>query len=74
MQLSRDFRELIDCSISRDVRFLIVGGDAVAAHGHPRMTKDLDVWILADATHPRQPRTARLRKRQPPDFSHEFPC
>ncbi len=48
MQLSRDFREFIDCLISRDVRFLIVGGYAVAAHGHPRMTKDLDVWILAE--------------------------
>lgn len=40
MQPSRDFRELIDCSISRGVRFLIVGGDAVAAHGHPRTAKD----------------------------------
>ena len=26
-------------------RFLIVGGQAVAFHGHPRYTKDLDVWI-----------------------------
>lgn len=48
MQLSRDFRDFIDCLIDHEVRFLIVGGYAVAAHGHPRLTKDLDVWILAD--------------------------
>ena len=27
---------------------MIVGGYAVAAHGHPRYTKDLDVWVWAD--------------------------
>ncbi|MBI5651210.1 MAG: hypothetical protein HZC40_12310 [Chloroflexi bacterium] len=27
------------------VRYLVVGGYAVAFHGHPRYTKDLDVWI-----------------------------
>ena len=27
------------------VRYLVVGGYAVALHGHPRYTKDLDVWI-----------------------------
>ena len=45
MRLDRDFSEFIACCIARDVRFLIVGGYAVAAHGHPRYTKDLDVWI-----------------------------
>jgi hypothetical protein len=30
-----------------DARFLIVGGYAVAAHGRPRATKDLDVWVEA---------------------------
>jgi hypothetical protein len=29
------------------VRFLIVGGYAVAFHGRPRATKDLDVWVEA---------------------------
>ena len=33
---------------SPSVQFLIVGGYAVAAHGHPRSTKDLDVWVLVD--------------------------
>jgi len=46
--LDKDFVEFIECCAGRDVRFLIVGGYALAAHGHPRATKDLDVWILLD--------------------------
>ena len=46
--LSKDFVEFIECCVARDVKFLIVGGYALAAHGHPRATKDLDVWILMD--------------------------
>lgn len=48
MELDPDFREFIQCCQARDVRFLIVGGYALAAHGHPRYTKDLDVWVLVD--------------------------
>lgn len=40
--------EFIECCGRREVRFLIVGGYAVAAHGHPRATEDLDVWVLID--------------------------
>lgn len=43
--LNRDFREFIESLKSNNVRYLIVGGYAVAFHGHPRYTKDLDVWI-----------------------------
>lgn len=42
-----DFRDLLSSFIEGKVRFLIVGGYAVAFHGHPRATKDLDVWIEA---------------------------
>ena len=44
--LTKDFVEFIECCVAHDVRFLIVGGYALAAHGHPRATKDLDVWIM----------------------------
>ncbi len=46
IDLDPDFLDFISSCIDRDVRFLIVGGYAVAAHGHPRYTKDLDVWVL----------------------------
>ena len=50
MKLSRDFHELLECFAAHDVRYLIVGGWALAAHGVPRMTKDLDVWVWPDQT------------------------
>ncbi len=43
--LSRDFKEFVQCLNAREVQFLVVGGYAVAFHGYPRYTKDLDVWI-----------------------------
>jgi hypothetical protein len=49
MELDPDLSEFIGCCVARDVRFLVVGGYAVAAHGHPRYTKDLDVWVWVDA-------------------------
>lgn len=46
--LTKDFVEFIECCAARDVRFLIVGGYALAAHGYPPATKDLDVWVWID--------------------------
>lgn len=42
---SQDFKEFIESLNANKVRYLIVDGYAVAFHGHPRYTKDLDVWI-----------------------------
>lgn len=52
MKLDRDFAEFIACCLAHDVRFLIVGGYAVAVHGHPRYTKDLDVWVWIGEDNP----------------------
>lgn len=49
MQFDRDFREFLACLAAHDVRFLVVGGYAVAAHGHPRYTGDLDLWVWTGA-------------------------
>ena len=45
MHLSPDFNAFIESCARRGVRFVLVGGYALAVHGHPRMTKDLDVDI-----------------------------
>ncbi len=42
---NQDFREFIESLNANQVRYLIIGGYAVALHGHPRYTKDLDVWV-----------------------------
>jgi hypothetical protein len=48
MILTQDFKEFIQSLNANQVRFLIVGGYAVAFHGHPRYTKDIDIWIEVD--------------------------
>jgi hypothetical protein len=47
MELDKDFSEFVELCIAHDVRFLIVGGYALAAHGLPRATGDLDAWVLS---------------------------
>lgn len=42
---SRDFREFVELLIKNEAEYLIVGGYAVAIHGYPRYTGDLDVWF-----------------------------
>ncbi len=46
--MNQDFVDLLRAFGAHDVRFLIVGAYALALHGRPRATGDLDVWI--DAT------------------------
>jgi hypothetical protein len=43
--LGRDFKEFIELLNANEVKYLVVGGYAVALHGYPRYTKDLDIWI-----------------------------
>jgi len=45
LMFNQDFKEFIESLNANLVRYLIVGGYAVALHGHPRYTKDLDVWV-----------------------------
>lgn len=50
MELDPNFSEFIGLLHAREVRFLVVGGYAVAFHGHPRYTADLDIWLRGDAS------------------------
>lgn len=45
LRSSSDFRELLSLFNAEEVRYLIVGGFALAHYGQPRYTKDLDIWI-----------------------------
>jgi len=46
--MNQDFADLLQAFIDAEVRFLVVGAYALAVHGRPRGTGDIDVWI--DAT------------------------
>ena len=43
--MHQDFLDLLRAFTDREVRFLIVGAYALAVHGRPRATGDLDVWV-----------------------------
>ena len=45
--MNPDFVDLLRAFVAADVRFLIVGAYALALHGRPRATGDLDVWVEA---------------------------
>lgn len=46
--LNQDFREFIELLNANRIRYLVVGGYALAYHGHLRYTKGLDIWIWTD--------------------------
>lgn len=43
--LNEDYKEMLQCLAEEDVKFLLVGAYALAAHGYPRATMDIDVWV-----------------------------
>ncbi len=45
--MNHDFVEMLSALSAAGARFLIVGAHALAAHGAPRATGDLDIWIQA---------------------------
>ncbi len=55
--MNQDFVDLLRAFVAHEVRFLVVGAYALALHGRPRATGDLDVWV--DATPANAPRVLR---------------
>ncbi|MBM2812425.1 MAG: hypothetical protein HW416_3184 [Chloroflexi bacterium] len=49
MAVNRDFRDLFAELNGSGADYLLVGGYAVSFHAEPRFTKDLDIWIDANA-------------------------
>jgi hypothetical protein len=44
--MNPDFRDLLSEFNALDVKYIVVGAHALAAHGLVRATKDLDIWIM----------------------------
>lgn len=44
--LNEDYREMLQALDAEKVKFLLVGAYALAAHGYPRATMDIDIWVL----------------------------
>lgn len=47
--LNRDFKEFLGLLLEEAVEFALVGGFAVAYHGFPRYTGDMDILVARDA-------------------------
>jgi hypothetical protein len=43
--LPTDFKEFLQLLSEHQVEYLLIGGYAVAYHGYPRTTGDMDVWV-----------------------------
>lgn len=43
--MNEDYRDILSALVAQDAQFLVVGAHALAAHGYPRATVDLDIWI-----------------------------
>ena len=52
--MSDDFRDILKAFKSGEVEFLVVGAHALAAHGVPRVTGDLDLWINPSSANARR--------------------
>jgi hypothetical protein len=42
---NQDYHDILAALTARRARFLVVGAHALAAHGYPRATVDIDIWI-----------------------------
>ncbi len=46
--LNQDYKEMLSILSENKVEFLLFGAYAMAAHGFPRATADLDIFIRPD--------------------------
>ncbi len=58
METQPDFRELLALFNAHHVEYLIVGGYALAFHGAPRFTGDLDIFVKPEAANAQRILTA----------------
>ena len=43
--MNEDYRDILAALVAQDAQFLVVGAHALAVHGYPRATVDIDIWI-----------------------------
>lgn len=50
--LNEDYRDMLQALSDEKARFLLVGAYALAVHGYPRATMDIDVWVAPSLRRP----------------------
>ena len=49
MEIQKDFKDLLKLLNKNNVEFIIIGGYALAFHGAPRFTGDIDIYVRPDS-------------------------
>ena len=52
--LNTDYKDMLQALLDNKVRFLLVGAYAMGAHGYPRATGDIDIWVEPSADNSRR--------------------
>jgi hypothetical protein len=52
--LNKNFKDMLRALNEAGVEYMVVGAYALAAHGHPRATGDIDFWVRADEENARR--------------------
>jgi len=52
--LNEDYKEMLQLLLEEQVDFIIVGAYALGAHGYPRATGDIDIWVKPNNTNSRK--------------------
>ena len=65
--MNRDFVEMLSALSDAGAEYLLVGAHALAAHGRPRATGDLDLWVRATPQNARRVWSALLEFGAPLD-------
>lgn len=43
--LNEDYKEMLQILLEENAKFIVVGAYALGAHGYPRATGDIDIWV-----------------------------
>jgi hypothetical protein len=54
MMLNQDYKDMLSLLLENDVEFLLVGAYALAIHGYPRATADIDIFIKPSSKNSRR--------------------
>lgn len=59
--MNEDFRDMLAALLEAGARFMVVGAYAMAVHGVPRATGDLDIWVFPEPGNAERAWAALLR-------------
>ena len=69
--LNKDYKEMLQLLLEEQVDFILVGAYALSAHGYPRATGDIDIWVKADEANSKRIYQALSRFGAPLDQINE---